>query len=74
MPGIEIGSDSLVAAGAIVTKPVEPYAVVAGNPGKVISDVRKRLLANWHTRGETILSAQCLGRNLISSRGLLLWI
>lgn len=41
MPGMEIGSDSLVAAGAIVTKPVEPYAVVAGNPGKVISDVRK---------------------------------
>ena len=32
MPGMEIGQDSLVAAGAIVTKPVESYAVVAGNP------------------------------------------
>lgn len=41
MPGMEIGSDSLVAAGAIVTKPVQQYAVVAGNPGKPISDVRK---------------------------------
>lgn len=41
MPGLEIGSDSLVGAGAIVTKSVEPYAVVAGNPGKAISDVRK---------------------------------
>ena len=41
MPGIEIGSDSLVAAGAIVTKNVEQYAVVAGNPGKAISDVHK---------------------------------
>lgn len=41
MPGIEIGQDSLVAAGAIITKPVAPYAVVAGNPGKPISDVRK---------------------------------
>lgn len=41
MPGIEIGQDSLVAAGAIITKPVEAYSVVAGNPGKVISDVRK---------------------------------
>ena len=41
MPGIEIGQDSLVGAGAIVTKSVEPYAVVAGNPGKIISDVRK---------------------------------
>lgn len=41
MPGIEIGQDSLVAAGAIITKNVEPYAVVAGNPGKQKSDVRK---------------------------------
>ncbi len=40
MPGIEIGQDSLVAAGAIVTKNVDDYAVVAGNPGKKISDVR----------------------------------
>ena len=41
MPGVTIGQDALVAAGAIITKPVEPYAVVAGNPGKPISDVRK---------------------------------
>lgn len=41
MPGLEIGQDSLVAAGAIVTKPVEAYAVVGGNPAKPISDVRK---------------------------------
>lgn len=41
LPGMEIGQDALVAAGAIVTKPVEPYAVVAGNPGKAITDVRR---------------------------------
>ena len=41
MPGLEIGQDALVAAGAIVTKPVEPYAVAAGNPARVISDVRR---------------------------------
>lgn len=40
MPGLEIGNDSLVAAGAIVTKPVDTYSVVAGNPAKLISDVR----------------------------------
>ena len=40
MPGLEIGQDSLVAGGAIVTKSVEPYSVVAGNPAKPISDVR----------------------------------
>lgn len=41
MPGLTIGQDSLVAGGAIVTKSVEPFAVVAGNPAKAISDVRK---------------------------------
>jgi len=40
MPGIIIGQDSLIGAGAIVTKNVEDYAVVVGNPGKQISDVR----------------------------------
>ena len=40
MPGLQISQDSLVAAGAIVTKNVDKYTVVAGNPAKVISDVR----------------------------------
>jgi acetyltransferase-like isoleucine patch superfamily enzyme len=40
MPGIQIGMDSLVGAGAIVTKDVDPYAVAVGNPAKKISDVR----------------------------------
>lgn len=30
-----------MAAGAIVTNSVDSYAVVAGNPEKIISDVRK---------------------------------
>ena len=41
MPGLDIGQDSLIGAGAIVTKPVESYAVAVGNPAKTISDVRK---------------------------------
>lgn len=41
MPGLDIGQDCLVGAGAIVTKSVDPYAVVVGNPAKVISDVRR---------------------------------
>ena len=40
MPGLDIGQDSLIGAGAIVTKSVEPYAVAVGNPAKSISDVR----------------------------------
>lgn len=40
LPGIVINEDSLIAAGAIVTKDVEKYEVVAGNPAKVISKVQ----------------------------------
>lgn len=41
MPGIGLGQDCLIGAGAIVTKSVEPYAVAIGNPAKQVSDVRK---------------------------------
>lgn len=41
MPGLDLGQDCLIGAGAIVTKSVEPFAVAVGNPAKPISDVRK---------------------------------
>ncbi len=36
VPGVTIGEYSVVAAGAVVTKDVPPYAVVGGVPAKVI--------------------------------------
>lgn len=36
LSGIKIGRGSIIAAGSIVTKNVEPYSVVAGNPAKKI--------------------------------------
>jgi acetyltransferase-like isoleucine patch superfamily enzyme len=39
LPGITIGENALVGAGAVVTKDVPPNKVVAGNPAKVINDV-----------------------------------
>ena len=36
MPGITIGDGAVVAAGAVVTKDVPPYAIVAGVPAKVL--------------------------------------
>lgn len=36
LDGIRIGSGSIVAAGSIVTKNIEPYSIVAGNPAKLI--------------------------------------
>ena len=34
LPGVRIGKGAVVAAGAVVTKEVEPYAIVAGTPAK----------------------------------------
>ena len=36
LPGVTIGRGSIVGAGAIVTKDVPDFAIVAGNPAKVI--------------------------------------
>lgn len=36
MSGITIGKGAIVAAGSIVTKDVPPYAIVGGNPAKII--------------------------------------
>ena len=38
MSGIKIGNGSVIAANAVVTKDVAPYAVVGGNPAKKIMD------------------------------------
>lgn len=39
LPGIRVGSFSVVGAGAVVTKDVAPHSVVAGVPAKSISKV-----------------------------------
>lgn len=36
LPGVSIGNGAVIGAGSVVTKSVRPYAVVAGNPAKVI--------------------------------------
>ena len=54
LPGINIGEGAVVAAGAIVTKNVEPFTIVAGNPARPIGqrnrDLDYRLAFNsWLT-------------------------
>lgn len=36
IPGVTIGQNSVVAGGAVVTKDVPPFTVVAGNPAKIV--------------------------------------
>ncbi len=39
LPGITIGKNSVVAAGSVVTKSVDDYCVVGGNPARVINNL-----------------------------------
>jgi acetyltransferase-like isoleucine patch superfamily enzyme len=39
LPGVEIGEDAFVGAGAVVTKDVQPKMVVVGNPARVMRAV-----------------------------------
>ncbi|WP_371154703.1 CatB-related O-acetyltransferase [Jannaschia sp. 2305UL9-9] len=38
MPGVTVGAGAIIAAGSVVTKDVPPYAIVAGNPAKVVRE------------------------------------
>ena len=38
LPGANIGEGAVVGAGSVVTRPVEPYTIVAGNPARKIGD------------------------------------
>lgn len=43
LPNVEIGPDSIVGAGSVVTKSVPPNTVYAGNPAKLISTLDQYL-------------------------------
>ena len=47
--GIRIGRQAIVGAGAVVTKDVPPFSIVAGNPAKII-----RKISQSETNGSTI--------------------
>jgi len=53
LPGVRIGHGAVVAAASVVARDVPPYAVVAGNPARVIrsrfaeDDVARLLRAAW---------------------------
>ena len=40
LPGITIGEGVVIGAGSVVTKSVNPYTIVAGNPAKILSTIQ----------------------------------
>lgn len=42
LPGITIGDNSIVGAGSVVTKDVEPDTIVAGNPARVLRKITEQ--------------------------------
>jgi phosphonate metabolism protein (transferase hexapeptide repeat family) len=64
LPGRAIGTGAVIAAGAIVTKDVPPYAIVAGNPARIVRPrfpeaIARRLhaLAWWDWSHEALRAA-----------------
>ena len=53
MPGVNIGDGAIIATKSVVTKDVEPYSIVGGNPAKEIrkrfseSDIKELLEMRW---------------------------
>lgn len=50
LPGVIIGKESMVAAGAVVTKEVPDYAIVMGVPAKIVGKVPKNQTLEEHEK------------------------
>ncbi len=57
LPGVTVGENAIVAAGAIVTKDVAPNTIVGGNPAKFIKDIEPQ-------KNNRLISALLVIRNL----------
>jgi virginiamycin A acetyltransferase len=63
MPGINIGDGAIIAAKSVVTKDVEPYTIVGGNPAQKIKKrfpeqiISKLLEIQWWNLNIEIISA-----------------
>lgn len=77
LTGVTIGNGAIVAAGSVVTKDVPDFAIVAGNPAKVVKfrfpeTTRERILQIewWNWSDEEIYAHSQLFRGPLSNRSL----
>ncbi len=49
LPGVTIGEGAVVAAGSVVTRDVDPFTIVAGNPARYVRDRAVREFTYTHT-------------------------
>ncbi|RYE09381.1 MAG: CatB-related O-acetyltransferase [Sphingobacteriaceae bacterium] len=73
MPGVSVGDGAIIGSGAVVTKDVEPYSIVGGNPAKTIrkrfneAEIKTLLKMrwwDWDIEKITANAANLTGQNL----------
>ena len=66
MSGIKISNGAVIAAGSTVTKDVPPYAIVTGNPGKIVKyrfteeQIKDLLNIAWWDWTENKIKEECM--------------
>lgn len=60
LPGVSIGENTIVAAGAVVTKDVPANVIVGGNPAKVIRPITGKDTSFWEQKKQDYLTKKAL--------------
>jgi serine acetyltransferase len=66
MSGVKIGDGAIVVANSVVTKDVEPYSIVGGNPAKHIryrfteKEIEDLLKISWWNWNETKIKEKAM--------------
>ena len=65
LSGVTIGQGAVIAAGSVVVKDIPPYAIVGGNPAKVIKyRFDEKTINSLTNKGEFVLSEKEIINNL----------